>query len=104
MIDNEIKVILEKRNNIHSEDYHSIEECWEKEIGILTADIDETIEYLSNRCTPEEYVCLSEVFDDIIEKINSEKLADCLLSLAEKFPKETEEYNIRSFIVEKNKR
>lgn len=98
MIDNEIKEILDRRKDLHPEDSLATEKCWEEEIRILCRDIDETIDFIENRCTAEEFIWLSEVFEDVQDQLKSESFHQSLLDAAKKFPDETREYNILEFI------
>ena len=98
MIDNEIRKTLIKRISLHPEDSFAAEKCWDEEMRVLCRDIEDTIDFMSNRCTGEEYVWLSEVFEEVQEKLQSPKFNECLKALTKKYPKETEEYNIREFI------
>ena len=75
-----------------------IEECWKKEIEILTEDIPSTIEYLQNDCTADEYSWISEVLDDIVELVPSRELVQCFKILMAKFPEECVKYNIAGSI------
>ena len=98
MIDAEIRNILSTRKQLHPEDSFATEACWKKEIEIMSADIDQTIDFLLNRCTGEEFVWLSEVFEEVQEHTQSHAFNRCLLTVAKKFPEEVKEYNILSFI------
>ncbi len=98
MIDRKIKSLIEERAQIHVEDYINIEKCCENEIELLTSNIEESIDFIINRCTGEEFVWLSEIFDEIVEKSQSEKLISALYEVAKKYPKESLEYNLISFI------
>lgn len=101
MIDKEIREILKERQTVHPEDSNAIEKLWEKEIDILSRDMSETLDFFSNRCTAEEFVWLSEVFEEVQEKTQSDELRECLYSVAKKYPNETKEYNILDFISDK---
>ncbi len=98
MIDERIRDVLSRRMAIEPEDASSAEECIQEEISILCEDIDQTIDYFEKRCSAEEFVWLSEVFEEVQSTLKSEKLRQCLLSTADRFPDETKEYNIRYFI------
>jgi hypothetical protein len=76
----------------------AIEECWKKEIDILSGDIPSTIEFLKNECTADEYTWISEVLDDVIEKKPSKELVECYKSLMKKFPEECAQYNISGVV------
>ncbi len=75
-----------------------IEECWKREVELLTEDIPSTIEFLKNECTAEEYSWISEVLEDIIEKKPSAELVQCYKTLMTKFPEECATYNIAGSI------
>lgn len=73
---------------------YGIEQCWKEEIDILSKDIDETINFLQNECTADEFSWLSEVFDDVSEKVQNREFVDCLYRVAEKYPDECDKYHI----------
>lgn len=98
MIDKEIRDILEKRKALHPEDSFAAEKCWDEEIQLMCRNIDQTIDFLENRCTGEEFAWLSEVFEDVQAQTQSARFNKCLRALAEKFPKDTKEFNIIEFI------
>ena len=98
MIDTEIREVLARRMALHPEDSSATEKCWEEEISIMSRDVNQTIDFMENRCSGEEFVWLSEVFEEVQEQVQSERFRQCLLSVAEKYPVETSEYNILDFI------
>ncbi len=75
-----------------------IEECWKKEVEILSEDIPSTIDFLNNDCTASEYSWISEVIEELATKTQSEELVDCYKKLMTKFPEESENYNIAGSI------
>ena len=77
--------LIRERKNKHPEDDYGIYECWDKMTEILSQDIDETIQYLEN-CSEEDIYFISEIFEDISEKVKSEKYIICLRELDKKFP------------------
>ena len=98
MIDKTIKDILSRRENTHPEDSYRIEKLWEEEIEVLSSNIEDTIDFIKTRCSADEFVWLSEVFEEVAEKTQSLKFINCLYTVAQKYPEETKEYNIISFI------
>lgn len=90
----ELRKIIKKREECHSEWTYGIEKCWNEEIEILLEDVDSTIEFLLNECTAEEFSWISEIIDDLAEKSQSRKLIDAYKSLIKKYPEECEKYNI----------
>ena len=73
----------------------------DKEIRVgngLLNNINETIDYIKNDCSAEEFVYISELYDEIVDKTRSKEFIDCLYEVAKKYPKEVEQYNIMNFI------
>ncbi|MCD7731701.1 MAG: hypothetical protein LUI05_09450 [Oscillospiraceae bacterium] len=68
---------------------YGINQCHEEAITILTQNIDETMAYFLNDCTDEEFYWLSEIFEEIIEKTQSQKLIQTLRNRLEKVTCET---------------
>ncbi|MBU0279123.1 hypothetical protein [Gemella sp. zg-1178] len=79
MIEAKIKEILEQR--LDEEHFYYVE-CWKKEVEILTEDINETIEFVKNKCDDYTLFWMSEVFEDIIEKTKSKELLQVILERA----------------------
>ena len=98
----ELREALKLRDEVEERsqgnDYYGIQQCWKKEIALLTADMDETIRFLDTECTADEFAWLSEVFDDVAEITQSKQFIDALYRLADKYPEETKAENILSFI------
>ena len=98
MIDDKIRAVLAKRKVLHPDDDYNTEKCWLKEIDILCNDMNETIDFLRNRCTDEEFSWISEVFDKVAERSQCADFIACLYEVAKKYPEETNESNILEFI------
>jgi hypothetical protein len=94
MIADEIRTVLKKRSETDDEWTYGVEQCWQKEIEILSRNMDETISFLENDCTADEFSWLSEVFDDVAEKTQSRLFVDALHRVARKFPEECKKYYI----------
>lgn len=75
-----------------------VEHCRKKEIELLTANMNETLQYLDEECTGDDFGWISEVFEEIAEITQSKRFIEALRRLAEKYPEETKVYNIISFI------
>lgn len=78
------EIIIERKKK-HMEDDYGIRECWNKMIDILSQDVYETIVYLEG-CSEDHIYYVSEVFEDISEKLQSKEYIDCLRKLDKKFP------------------
>ena len=68
-------------------------------VEIMSDDVDDTIEFLSG-CTGEEFSWLSEIFEEIVDCTQSQRLVDALYETARRFPEECEADGIVSFIDE----
>ena len=98
MIDDKIRDLIKKREETHPEDFYAAEKVWKEEVDLLVSDIEGTIEFIRERCTADEFAWLSEVFDEVAERTKSSEFIDSLYYAAQKYPEETIEYNIISFI------
>ncbi len=98
MITKEIRKILTERASVNENWDFAIQQCWEKEIELLSQNIEETIAFLENDCTADEFSWLSEIFDDVAETTQSEAFINALYDVAKKYPEETKKYNILHFI------
>ena len=94
--------ILNERKRIAEEMQDSwdngIKKCHDELIRILTEDIKSTVEFLEKECTADEFSWLSEIFIEIIDVTQSQDFIKVLYELSEKYPEETEDYNILYFI------
>lgn len=81
--------VIRERSEMSDEWSFGIEQCWKKEIEILSQDIPSTTEYLKNECIADEYGWISEIIDD---------LAESTQSLMIKYPDEYKKHNVSSSI------
>ena len=103
MIKDKLVRILEERMRISEEtqdnwDY-GIEQCWEKEIELLSHNVNDTIMFFKNDCTAEEFSWLSEVFEQVAKKTQSQAFVDCLYNTAKKYPNICKKYHI-DFVIQ----
>ena len=70
------QVIHERMTNPNA-NYYEIP-WWEAEIKQFTANIQESIQFIENECSDEEFYWLAEVFDDIMEKTRSVDFLNCI--------------------------
>lgn len=94
----EFRKVIHEREMCHDEWAYGIEQCWKKEIEILSEDIPSTIEFLKTECTADEYSWISEVIDDVVDKVPSKELVQCYKDIMSKFPEECQKYNIKGVI------
>lgn len=83
---------------IEDEDNYWIEDYRKKAIKIFTSNVSETIDFIRNECSDEEFYWLSEIFEELAEKTQSKELIQALRErLAKVVP---EYYNQSSFETE----
>ena len=63
---------------LHPEDDYGFERCWKIMTEILTENMTETVNYLINQCTDEEFFWIASVFDDVAEKTQSKDFVDAI--------------------------
>jgi len=85
MIKDLMDIIIANRKKKNIEDDYGIQECWDNMINILSKDVEKTISYLEN-CSEEDIYFISEVFEDISERLHSKEYIACLRKLDKKFP------------------
>ncbi len=78
MLSIEFSAILAERQALHLNDDWGLEAVWEKEISLLTKNMEETIAYISSECTEEHLVWMSEVFEQIVQVTQSIAFLECL--------------------------
>ena len=77
---------------------YGIEQCQKKITELFANNMSDALRFLDIECTADEFSWLSEVFEDIAEKTQSGDFIAALRRLAEKYPEETQSYNVISFI------
>lgn len=94
----EYEKIIQQRKNLDGDISYEDNPLIPETVKLMTADIQKTIEFLDRDCTEEQFVWLSEVFDEIAEKTKSGDFIKALRRTAERFPEVTKKYNIEYFI------
>lgn len=90
----EIRTAIKQRMETDDEWDYGVKQCWEKETELLSHNIDATILFLENDCTDEEFVWLSEVFEEVAKVTQSHAFVDCLYRVVAKYPDVCREYHI----------
>lgn len=80
----ELKAVVAERIRTDDEWDYGLEQCWNKEIEILSRDIAQTIDFIENECDDEIFYWISEVFDDVAEFTQSKEFVDAIKRRAEK--------------------
>ena len=71
---------------------------WNDVSDFAAKHIDETIEFVKNECSANEFSTLSEIFDDITNKSKSREFIQAIREAAKRFPEECEKYTIMDSI------
>ena len=69
-----------------------------KMIKLMTEDMTKTIDFLDHECTGDQFAWLSEIFEEIAEASQSHEFIAALRRAAKRYPEETKQFNIISFI------
>lgn len=85
-----IRAIIQKRAATDDEWQEGVEKCWEELTDALTDDIITTRKFLLEDCTADEASWVSEVYDDIVRKTQSQEYIGLLRKSIERFPEEAE--------------
>ena len=76
--------VLKKRKALNINDDFGIEQCWNEMTELLSQNEDEMIRYLAD-VNEDDLYYISEIFEDISEKLQSEQFINCLRELDKKF-------------------
>ncbi|MDR2879546.1 MAG: hypothetical protein LBV03_06505 [Fusobacteriales bacterium] len=85
MFENEVRNVLEKRMNTNDEDDFTIYKYRDELVELLSKNEEETIKILCE-LSEEEILYVSEVFEEIAEKLQSCSYINFLWKLERKFP------------------
>lgn len=87
-----IRSIIDRRRDTNIEWSDGIERCWKELTEALTQDFEVTKRFLMKECDKEEFLLVSEVFDDVILKTQSREYVDLLRESMKRFPDTAREY------------
>lgn len=79
-----VNQVLEERREISLNYDYGVENSWGKLTAILSVNEEKTINYLMS-CSKDNVYWISEVFEDISERLQSKKFIECLRVLDQKF-------------------
>ena len=94
----EYEKLLSQRTAIKGEVDYENSPIIKQMVMLMTKDINETIHFIDTECSGEQFVWLSEIFDEIAQTSKSNEFIDALRRATQRYPKETEEYNLAYFI------
>ena len=100
MITDRIREGIKQRASVNDEWDYGINQSWKNVLKIISENFEDTIYFIENDCTGDEFSWLSEIFNEIIDIFPSERIIEARRKTAKKYPEEVEKYNINSFISE----
>lgn len=72
-----------------------IDMCCRDTMAVISEDIPGFITFLKTECSSQDYLFITEWFDEIVEQIKSQELIDAFRETMEvRFPEETQKYHI----------
>ncbi len=89
-----IRETIKRREATNDEWQAGVEKCWAELTETLTEDIEVTRKFLLEDCTADEASWVSEVYDDIVYKTQSQEYIDLLRKSIDRFPEEAERHHM----------
>lgn len=89
-----IRSIIDRREKTNIEWSDGIERCWKDLTDALTQDFETTKKFLLEECDEDEYLLVSEVYDDVVSKTQSQDYVDLLRKSMKRFPNLAKEYHL----------
>ena len=79
-----LKKLADELTADNAEDKIYWQENYDKRLAELSKNLDDTIDYLNN-CDKREFLCASEVFDELSEHFKSQRLIECVEKNVKRF-------------------
>ena len=99
MIEKLRKAIANRASTDDEWDY-GVQQSWKEVLAIISESLDDTVNFIENDCTPNEFSWLSEIYNKIIDIFPSKRIVIALRKTAIKYPDEVEKYNLNYCIDE----
>lgn len=100
MITDKIRKGIERRASVDDEWDYGIKQSWKNVLAIISENLEDTIYFIENDCTGDEFSWLSEIFNEIIDIFPTQRIIEALRKTAKKYPIEVKKYNINFCIDE----
>lgn len=97
-ISNDFNILIQKRKAIEGDVDYDNNPVIKDMINLLTKNVTQVVDFIINDCSEEQFIWMSEILDEIIEKTKSPEIIDALRIAAKKYPKAAQKYNIEYFI------
>ena len=93
-----MSLLISLRKKIGLENNWQSEQWWKNVSDFMYEQILETINFIENNCSVDDFILLSEIFEDITQKSKSKDFVKCIEETSRKYSAECEEYNVFSLI------
>lgn len=92
-----LRTTIDKISSLDPNDDFVLEDCWAKLTRILSENITESIDFILNTCTDEEFFLMSSVFDDVARQTQCKELIPALIKrLSEITPERYEQQRFKT--------
>ena len=102
MITDKLRKAIANRAATDDEWDYGVQQSWKDVLSIISENLDDTVSFIENDCTADEFSWLSEIYDEIIDVFPSNRIITALRKTASKYPDEVEKYNLNYCIDEAN--
>lgn len=97
-LSNDFNILIQKRKAIEGDVDYDNNPVIKDMIDLMTKNVHQVVDFITNDCSEEQFIWLSEILDEIIEKTKSPEIIDALRRTSKKYPQATRKYNINYFI------
>lgn len=94
MINKKIREGIKQRASVDDEWDYGVKESWKNVLTTMSESFEDTISFIEDDCTSDEFSWLSEIFNEIIDIFPNTRVIEALRKTAKKYPNEVEGYNI----------
>lgn len=91
-------LLIDLRKKIGLENDWQTEQWWGNVSDFMSEQILETINFIKNKCSVDDFILLSEIFEDITQKSKNKDFLNCIEEISKKYFAECEKYNVSSII------
>ena len=91
-------LLISLRKKIGLENDWQTEQWWENVSDFMSEQILETIIFICSDCLADDFILLSEIFEDITQKSKSKDFVRCIEETSKKYSAACEENNVFSVI------
>ncbi len=100
MMTEKLRKAIANRASTDDEWDYGVQQSWKEVLAIISESLDDTVNFIENDCTSNEFSWLSEIYNKIIDIFPSQKIITALRKTASKYPDEVEKYNLNYCIDE----